>query len=508
MVLYFQVLVAPPLFRHQPTWYSKGLTQVASRFSAVFSTNAPPNLHLLPSFSCQDLEADGKHLTPVSGLHYILHLCDQTEAVLTRATLTTDSQLSQVQEQVRHHEDRMSYLENHHVGLQKQVSTKVAVDAEFSDWIQNRNDEDWLVIKGLPRLNVVSDKEWPAAVKKQVSDCISLVLRTNRTRLDFEVLHVANPFKLRNTGPTLYNVRMDSFYSSKTIRDTFSGFFRHVRPVALPPALKGLSFRNKVTLETKVRIAILHQLGTRYKESNAGGMYKVHGYDPRPVLVTFPPRSGNARPRTFNFIQAVTTLPANFSDESLVRIFQVVGDRFRGRLQALFVVLNDDDHDRCLELVKASYDQRSGARGDFHFGASGSRASAATLNVGQVQGFGSGMDLEAATVVVSPTPEEVSVFPTETSNSRAHDERVRLRRREDVRLPSPELDRPVTDKRRHQSSESESSQHSETRRKSKKSKKKSKKRSRRSSSSGSDSEVSGSGSGHTKSKSKSTKSRK
>ena len=125
---------------------------MASRFSSIFTANPPQNLHLLPSFSSQDLEADGQFLTPVSGLHYVLHLFDQTEALISRFNLSQESQLSQVQEQVRHHEDRMSYLENRHVALQQQVSTKVAIDAEFDDWIQNRNEGDWLVLQGLPRL--------------------------------------------------------------------------------------------------------------------------------------------------------------------------------------------------------------------------------------------------------------------------------------------------------------------------------------------------------------------
>ena len=163
----FQVFVAPPLFRRQPAWYN-----------------------------------NGKFLTPVSGLHYVLHIFDQTEMLMTRATLTNESQLAQVQEQVRHHEDRMSYLENRHVGLQLQADSKIAADAEFDDWTRNRSEEDWIVIKGLPQLATVTRQEWPMAVKRQVSEAIKLVLHANRSRLDFEVLHVFNPFRPDATGPT------------------------------------------------------------------------------------------------------------------------------------------------------------------------------------------------------------------------------------------------------------------------------------------------------------------
>ena len=481
-----------------PSWYSKGLTQVAARFSSIFS-NSPPNLNLLPSFPCQDLESDGVHLNPVSGLHYVLHLFDQTGAVLSRLASSGDNQLTLVQEQVRHHEDRMSFLEIHQAGLRNQLATKVAVDAEFADWIQNRNEEDWMVIQNLPRLAGVSDKEWPEAVKKQVTECISLVLHTNRTRLDFEVLLVTNPFRYRTNGPTSYNVRLDSRFTSKRIRDIFSGFFRRNRPVRLPPALKGLSFRNKITLETKVRIAILHQFGSRFKETNPGGDYRVRGFDPRPTLTTMPPRSAGSRLRTYNFIQAVTTLPAVFTDEHLTRIYQVVGDRFRGKLQSLFVVLNDDDHDRCLELVKASLARRSGPSGSGPSAAAsgGSGAPSGTVeSVGHVSGPGAGMDAEAgliSSLTSPPPPPPASVFPTETDASRAHDKRV-LKRREEVHLPSPEQDR-RGHKRHHQSSFSDSSR-SDSYRKSKKSKKSK----RRRYSSDSDSSSHGSRSGRTRSR--------
>ena len=426
------------------------------------------NLHLLPSFSSQDLLTDGKFLSPVSGLHYILHIFDQTELLISRFTLSPDSKVSQVQEQVRHHEDRMTYLENKHVGLQQQVDIKVAQDAEFNDWIQNRNEEDWFVIKGLPRLKV-SRQDWPDAAAKQVIDCINIVLNVNKVRLEYDVMYVANPFKLQTTGPTTYNVRMDSNFSSKRVRDLFSGFFKQPRPVSLPPALKGVSIRNRITLETKIRIAILHQLGCIYRDSNQGASYKVRGFDPRPVLVTMPPRGGAGMLRTYNFIQAASALPATFSDEHLVKIFQVVGDRFRGKLQALFIVLRDDDHDRCLELVRSNdrrpqHQHRSGAN------AHPSQPSGSASNVGFVSGSGIGMETETRPSG-PPAPSEGDSFPRETSATRAHDERVR-RRREHERQPTPEGDRHGL-KRRLLSSSSESPPRSRKHKKSKKSSKRS-----------------------------------
>ena len=457
----FQVFVAPPLFRQKPRWYLQGLTQVSTRFSSVFTFNAPANLQLLPSFASQDLMPDGVHLTPVSGLHYSLHLFDQSESLLRRAVLSPESQLVQVQEQVRHHEDRMTFLESRHVGLHQQVSTKYAADAEFDDFVQNRNDEASMNIQGLPRLTNVTRQEWPEAVKRQVTDAIVLVLKANRVRLDFEVVHVYNPFTRTTSGPTVYNVLLDSRYSSKKIRELFSGFFRGHNPLKRPPALKGVSFRNKVTLETKVRIAILRQLGVKYLESNPGGSFKVKGFDPRPMLLTTPPRSSTERPRSYNFIQAVNTLRSNFDDANLIPIFQNIGDRFRGKLQSLFVILNDDDHDRCLELVKNSDRTRRPRFGP-------SQPSQESTSSGVVTGPGAGMDLESLRRPPPPPPSGSS-FPVETENSRAHDTRVR-NRREHERQPTPELDRGGL-KRSHLSSASDdSTQRSSRSKKPKKSK--------------------------------------
>ena len=356
---FFQVMLAPPLYRKLPHWYHSGLTQIASRFSSVFSTSGIANLRLLPTFSCQDLMPDGKHLTPVSGLHYVLHLFDQTDAALSSPNLSGEVQFLQVKEQVRHHEDRMSYLESKHGQLHQVVDHKIAVDAEFSDSVTNRSEEDWFVLTGQPRLGNLTTHQWQLAARKQVTDIIKMVLNANKSRLDFEVLFVGNPFRHRTTGPTLYNVQMDSVYSAKRIRDLFSSFIRHDRPLQRPPLLKGISIRNKITIETKIRIAIMRQIGAIWQAANPGSSFRVQGFSSRPLLTTLPARSANARPRSYNFIQAVTSLSVQFTDENLTYIFQVVNENHPGKLRSLFIVISDDDRERCLDLVRIKRGQQN-----------------------------------------------------------------------------------------------------------------------------------------------------
>ena len=290
---------------------------------------------------------------------------------------------------------------------------KMTVDSEFDDWMLNRSEEDWLVVRNIKRLPKMSSSDWQAAAKQQITDLFKMVLNLNRTRLDFEVLLVVNPLRHIPTGPTLYNVRMDSVYTSDRLRTLYSGFFRKNRPVSLPPALKGVDVRNKITLGSKIRIAILHQLGSIYTASNQGSQYQVRGFESRPMLVTKP--APPARPRSYTFIQAATTLKSTFSDENLIRIYQVVGTNMPGELRALFIVLNDDDRDRCLSLGKASREQRGGASGSGHCsGAGGSSVNFLPVQStsGVVRGSGSGMEVESRLLASISSPPPPPLPPT------------------------------------------------------------------------------------------------
>ena len=366
---------------------------MANRFSSVFSANKPPNLFLLPAFTSQELLPDGVFLNPVSGLHYSLHLFDQAEIAISTVQASSEEQMAVVREDVRQGDDRVAYLEHRHVHLQRRLNLKIAIDSEFDDWMLNRSEEDWLTVQRLKRLPKMSGQDWQSAARQQVSELIKTVLSLNRVRVDFEVLLVVNPLRHITTGPTLYHVRMDSIYSSSRIRELFSGFFRRNRPLTIPPHLKNVGVRNKITLATKVRIAILHQLGSVYTASNQGSSYKVRGFDPRPKLITEPAKNSGDRIRNYTFIQAATTLKATFSDEHLIRIYQVVGNNFQGELQALFIVLNDDDRERCLELVKANREQQQ------QQGGHSQRASVNFMPVqstcGVVHGSGAGMEVQA-----------------------------------------------------------------------------------------------------------------
>ena len=475
------VLVAPPLFRQRPFWYQKNLPQISGLFSSILSNDHPGNFGLLPSFCSQDLLPDGIYLTPVSGLHYVLHLFDQTEAAAMLQTLGSEAQFYNVKERSRQHEDRIVFLEQRHELLDCRMDVKIAADAEFNDWVVNRSEEDWLTVLGSKRLPSVDNTgEWQKVAKRQMNEIFKLVLSATKTRLDYSVVYVTNPLRYKKQGQTVYNVRLNSVEAARRLKDLFSGFFRRDRPDQLPSSLKGVSLRNKITLETRVRISILHQLGINFQESNgAGSSYKVKGYDSRPLLTTFPPSgSKDSRPRTFTFIEAVSQLPGVLSDEGLVSIHQIIGQRHQGQLQALFVVLRDDDRLRIEEMI------RNKLRGNQ------SRVGPAMTSSGQVSNLGSGMDVQAVNfstvnaLRLPPPPPPAQPPPSSKPPSSETDQprKSSMRSERRSRSPTPSLAKSSTGLKRHRlSSSSDESRHVDRHRPSKSSR-------RRSASSSSESE--------------------
>ena len=492
-----QVTIAPPLFRSRPSWYHQNMSWVATQFSSCFSSDRPPNLHLLPSHINQELGPDGVLLTPVAGLHYILHLFDQSMSTLDNLGASTDDQLAGVRESSRSHDDRLAYLEHDNSRLRRQVNIKIAADAEFSDWMINRSEESWLTINGLPRLpSGLDGREWQVAAKKQVQDFFRQVLKATKANVNYDVLYVGNPVRYRTSGPTVYNVQLNSVEASKRLRDVYSGFFRRSNPIKKIPVIKGVSLRNKITLDSKIRIAILRQLGEKYIERNQGASYKVEGFVSRPSLKLFPaPGATNSRIQSLNFIEAVTTIPSHLSDSALTQIFMTVGGHDRGKLRQLFVILSDDDHDRCLELVKRHHAEGRGDRRESSKSSRGGNSvSGSQRHSVTFSNPGTGMETESGVVdsLRHPPPPPPSQEVSEKDRKSQKDSSGDLTKKSQKRSRNDDS----------VSSDQSSAQRSE---KEKEPPTKSKKRSRRSSSSGSSSSDS---SDHRSKKKKKSKSRK
>ena len=137
-------------------------------------------------------------------------------------------------------------------------------------------------------------------------------------------------------------MKLESVSDSKMIRDKFGSFFKAGAP-PVPPELKGLSIRIRLTHASRVRISIMQALASNYKSSNPGSKVQVVNYEPRPLLRLTPPQNAtDPRVMNFFFIDAVTKLPAV---HDLSMIMKATSGKFKGQLRSLFVVISDDLRD-------------------------------------------------------------------------------------------------------------------------------------------------------------------
>ena len=331
-------LISPPMYRSRPLWYREGLPEILNLFSQVLRQDKPPNLHLLPSFPTPDFEADGVHLTAYSGLEFILHLFDSAIERLDSADLPLADQSALGSESTRVLEDRVMALEQDHRRLNKVVERKTAIDAEIADHQLNERQEDFFVIEGLERISSdLVGKPWQTQAVKDVQEAIRLLMGRDQA-----IVFVRNATGRHDGAIVTYNVQLPTVQDSQAIRRRFGSFFLTGHDER-PDNLKYFAIKNLVTPETKIRISVLKLIAKRYRDSNPGSKVKVIGYQPRPILKITPAASAtDRRIQTFNYVEAVKTLPCSFSASELEPIVRRINPKLLGQIRSIFVILSDD----------------------------------------------------------------------------------------------------------------------------------------------------------------------
>lgn len=334
-----KLLICPPMYRCEPLWYRDNLPQILTKFSEVFS-HRPEGVLMMPSFATPVLEDDGVHLTAYSGLEFVLHLFDSARAVLEHALLEPEQKAIVATESTRVLEDRLMAVEQDHKRLNKVVELKTAVDSELSDYHENIRNEGWFIILGLSKLDPKLDrKEWQTRAKADVNEVLKVLMDK-----EYPIVVVQNITSKGKDAICRYQVLMTSISDSKEIRDRFGEFFTKEKGKDLRPTdLKKISISNRITPATQVRLALLRLQARRYLASNPGGQAVVIGYEPRPLIKIFPPSdSTDSRIRTFNFIEAMKSLPTNFPMSDLKPILEKINSKLLGSLRSLFMVISDD----------------------------------------------------------------------------------------------------------------------------------------------------------------------
>ena len=132
----------------------------------------------------------------------------------------------------------------------------------------NSRHEDHFIISGLTKAPAgLSTQEWQVQVKQDVQGVVSILL--NR---ECPILVVHNQTGQRRV--TTYLVKMKSVQDSRDVRSAFGAFFAGGKD-GRPAALKNISISNWTTPATKVRVAVLKVLASRYRASNPGSRVQV-----------------------------------------------------------------------------------------------------------------------------------------------------------------------------------------------------------------------------------------
>jgi hypothetical protein len=331
------VFVSPPMYRTSPLWYRDGLSDIMQEFSkASVKENRPANLFILPSFTRFVLESDGVHLTPFSGMEYVLHLFKSSEEIVSKISEPINSKVSSLQEESRELHDRVLVLEHDHQNFRKKIEIQRAIDSELADFQENLRNEAFFMIRGLPRLKKMEPKEWQIQVKASIAAVLEKVGFSD------EILFVQNVTGKGKDPKMHYKVRVKSAEVSRQIRDKFSSFFKDGVD-SRPPELSDISIRNCVTSGTLARIAILQLLGKRYTKSNPGSKSQVLGFESRPLLkLTPPPGVADRRVQTYTYIEAIQKLPVNFSSTESSELLKRISPKLHGSLRETLVVVTED----------------------------------------------------------------------------------------------------------------------------------------------------------------------
>jgi hypothetical protein len=204
----------------------------------------------------------------------------------------------------------------------------------------------------MPKLPAgLSGKDWQDQARVAVRQVVSGIIGRS-----VEVLLVHNATGRGPNAVVTYTAKLDSVSTAQEVRRLFGGFFSGGTD-SRPTNLKKISISNVVTKETRVRIAILKLFGKKYHDSNPGSRVQVIGYQSRPLLRLIPPQgASDRRPRTYNFIEAVSKLSKTLLDSDLATIATKASPNFSGRLRELFIVLSDDMVSRPTRVPKRGHD--------------------------------------------------------------------------------------------------------------------------------------------------------
>ncbi len=336
------IVVAPPLPRSEPNWFSAYLPGFSAFLYHEVTRMGNPMLKFMTPFVAPPsyFEADGVHLNAEAGVTFIQFLitnCDllHPSPMQEVAPIAPPSEIAVLTQSV-------DLLRSDVVRRRLQDNLIFARIKEDRDHEINRSREDRCTISGLAVRTAPPQepKERKDFFKGLISDLVSLACpEADPAPLVLDVI-----VNMRSgRGPPYFEVKMDSVASSVAFRTSAARLAK-----AGTGPFSGLFISNTVNPSTRIRIDIMKLIAKRLTTTRE--VAYVQGFSSRPTLhyrvVEGPPEPNAPAPafgtgRSYTFTESVERWGDLLSQGSLEPVRRKALQSFRGCLEQYFVVLSD-----------------------------------------------------------------------------------------------------------------------------------------------------------------------
>jgi len=433
------VLICPPMYRSEPSWFGPYLPDFLGFLASEVSRINHQRIILgspfvvLPSL----LEKDGIHLTPAGGDKLLSHIDSQLQSAIAEAhpvnsaahvpmdttspvrpTVILDS-FEAVSESITELSRRTAEFESLARRRFRADDYVFARLKEEADAELNKSKEDRVVISGLspPPLSLSNHSDKKKHYLEVVSRLVTLACAS--TDPVPKVLDVYVNLR-KDQGQPLIEARFDSVSGASSFRREGVQLAKAEHSEFLP-----LFFANAVTQATRVRIEILKALAKKLSSTSETAF--VQGFISRPVLqyrVKEGARStAEGTGRGYNFVDAVARFGAKLTASDLSTAYVRAGNTFLGAMSQYFVVLKDD-------LVSGS---RQPSVNRAPLGRRGPRRAGARRGIGSSRGARASAEVSVVATLPSQGP---LVVELERGQKRPGDPQDGPSKRNDVTLDS------------------------------------------------------------------------
>jgi hypothetical protein len=361
--------IVMPLQRPSLQWYQDNIQEVKACMEEGINRLKLDNVSKVECISSitQQFIPDGVHLSDASGKGFLDFILGQSEAFFnsSRVDLTADDDLAPPPPKKSSKssiETRLSQLESDSKNRQKSDNMMFARLREELDTVSNKAKEDRVVLSGL-----VCKKPIPSEIKARTQFLSEVAMEI----FNFLCPDFTGKITFISQGRTgdhmlpMAEVRLDSVVAANLVRKSFAA---KNKAKLLTGDRERLFVTNSVNLATRVRIEILKAIAKNVGTSDV--LAYVVSFIPRPVLHVRR-KSVSTNQRSYTFVDAVGMYGHLLALSDLTSAYKKAGKSFDGQLQQNFIVLNEEDQQKCWGSLPAAPPSGYRGRGRGHWRGSG-----------------------------------------------------------------------------------------------------------------------------------------